>query len=99
MQCSLAPPRLLLDHATRDIPLSPPSPTFSDESDMLLETASEMSSTIGVEGPFSQTDAMTHGVGLSDPQYSRGRRKFLDLVNRLHSTGYEYILTCAMHRI
>lgn len=27
------------------------------------------------------------GVGLSDLQYSAGRRKMLDLVNRLHSTG------------
>lgn len=28
------------------------------------------------------------GVGLSDPVHSAGRRKMLDLVNRLHSTGY-----------
>jgi len=28
------------------------------------------------------------GVGLSDPQLSDGRRRMLDLVNRLHSTGY-----------
>jgi hypothetical protein len=27
------------------------------------------------------------GVGLSDPQLSQGRRRMLDLVNRLHSTG------------
>ena len=26
-------------------------------------------------------------VGLSDPQLSQGRRRMLDLVNRLHSTG------------
>jgi hypothetical protein len=28
------------------------------------------------------------GVGLSDASLSRGRREMLDLVNRLHSTGY-----------
>ena len=27
------------------------------------------------------------GVGLSNPQLSQGRRRMLDLVNRLHSTG------------
>ncbi|PCH35504.1 hypothetical protein WOLCODRAFT_145834 [Wolfiporia cocos MD-104 SS10] len=29
------------------------------------------------------------GLGLSDPVYSAGRRKMLDLVNRLHSTGVQ----------
>jgi hypothetical protein len=28
------------------------------------------------------------GVGLSNPQLSQGRRRMLDLINRLHSTGY-----------
>ena len=28
------------------------------------------------------------GVGLSNPQLSHGRRRMLDLVNKLHSTGY-----------
>jgi hypothetical protein len=28
-----------------------------------------------------------NAVGLSDPQYSQGRRRMLDLVNKLHSTG------------
>lgn len=28
------------------------------------------------------------GVGLSDPSYSQSRRKMLDLINRLHGTGY-----------
>ena len=28
------------------------------------------------------------GVGLSNPQLSQGRRKMLDLVNKLQSTGY-----------
>lgn len=27
------------------------------------------------------------GVGLSDPYVAQGRRRMLDLVNRLHSTG------------
>ena len=27
------------------------------------------------------------GVGLSNPKLSHGRRKMLDLVNKLHSTG------------
>ncbi|KAF7366190.1 hypothetical protein MVEN_00496000 [Mycena venus] len=30
-----------------------------------------------------------HGVGLSDPLLSHGRRRMLDLVNRLHSTGVQ----------
>jgi len=38
------------------------------------------------------------GVGLSNPQLSHGRRKMLDLVNKLHSTGcvpYFYFCPCA----
>ena len=27
-------------------------------------------------------------VGLSDPKLSEGRRRMLDLINRLHNTGY-----------
>ncbi|OBZ65815.1 Interferon-induced GTP-binding protein Mx [Grifola frondosa] len=35
-------------------------------------------------------DAETHGgIGLSDLQYSSGRRKMLDLVNGMHSTGVQ----------
>ncbi|KAJ7107917.1 P-loop containing nucleoside triphosphate hydrolase protein [Mycena epipterygia] len=30
-----------------------------------------------------------HGVGLSNPQLSQGRRRMLDLVNRLHNTGVQ----------
>ncbi|KAJ7119698.1 P-loop containing nucleoside triphosphate hydrolase protein [Mycena epipterygia] len=30
-----------------------------------------------------------HGVGLSDPLLSQGRRRMLDLVNRLHNTGVQ----------
>ncbi|KAJ7115622.1 P-loop containing nucleoside triphosphate hydrolase protein [Mycena crocata] len=30
-----------------------------------------------------------HGVGLSDPSLSQGRRRMLDLVNRLHNTGVQ----------
>jgi hypothetical protein len=32
-------------------------------------------------------DDRSKGVGLSDPQLSKGRRRMLDMVNRLHSTG------------
>ena len=34
------------------------------------------------------------GVGLSDPQVAQGRRRMLDLVNRLHSTGWAVLLFC-----
>jgi hypothetical protein len=37
--------------------------------------------------PVSLDDPPT-GVGLSDPHLSGGRRKMLDAVNNLHSTGY-----------
>ncbi|KAJ7159212.1 P-loop containing nucleoside triphosphate hydrolase protein [Mycena crocata] len=30
-----------------------------------------------------------HGIGLSDPSLSQGRRRMLDLVNRLHNTGVQ----------
>ena len=33
------------------------------------------------------------GVGLSNPQLSQGRRRMLDLVNRLHSTGYAMLVS------
>ncbi|KAJ7587408.1 P-loop containing nucleoside triphosphate hydrolase protein [Mycena floridula] len=35
------------------------------------------------------TNKDVEGVGLSNPQLSQGRRKMLDLVNRLHSTGVQ----------
>jgi hypothetical protein len=35
------------------------------------------------DGPESD-----HGVGLSDPLLSQARRRMLDLVNRLHNTGF-----------
>ena len=50
--------------------------------------------TMSSEDEFSQptTPPMSNGndiasVGLSNPQLSQGRRRMLDLVNRLHSTG------------
>jgi hypothetical protein len=43
------------------------------------DVSSESSITSTEEGP---------GVGLSNPQLSQGRRRMLDLVNRLHTTGY-----------
>jgi hypothetical protein len=30
------------------------------------------------------------GVGLCDPHHSHGRRQMLDLVNKLHSTGFDH---------
>ncbi len=33
------------------------------------------------------------GVALSNPQLSHGRRKMLDLVNKLHSTGLVILLS------
>ncbi|THH15705.1 hypothetical protein EUX98_g9424 [Antrodiella citrinella] len=38
---------------------------------------------------FDGTSVDSVGVGLSDPELSSGRRKMLDLVNRLHSTGVQ----------
>jgi hypothetical protein len=35
----------------------------------------------------NNSSAVTPGVGLSNPEVSRGRRQMLDLVNRLQSTG------------
>ena len=32
-----------------------------------------------------------NGVGLSNPQLAQGRRTVLDLVNRLHSTGFVFV--------
>ncbi|KAL6299310.1 P-loop containing nucleoside triphosphate hydrolase protein [Sparassis latifolia] len=37
----------------------------------------------------SGRDGGSAGVGLSDKQYSAGRRKMLDLINRLHKTGVQ----------
>jgi methenyltetrahydromethanopterin cyclohydrolase len=39
-------------------------------------------------------------VGLSSAQYAQGRRRMLDLVNRLHSTGFVHRLftqDCVSH--
>ncbi|KAF9525001.1 P-loop containing nucleoside triphosphate hydrolase protein [Crepidotus variabilis] len=55
----------------------------SDEDTVLIEQTSSSSS-------MSSSTGDNHaGVGLSDPQFSHGRRKMLDLVNRLHSTGVQ----------
>ncbi|KAF4620301.1 hypothetical protein D9613_001087 [Agrocybe pediades] len=40
-------------------------------------------------GMDSSQDSTTSGVGLSNVQLSRTRRRMLDLVNRLHSTGVQ----------
>ncbi|KAJ7587407.1 P-loop containing nucleoside triphosphate hydrolase protein [Mycena floridula] len=48
------------------------------------------SGTYSDESDASMTDDVPlEGVGLSNPQLSQGRRRMLDLVNRLHSTGVQ----------
>jgi len=51
----------------------------------------QVTSTMFSEDEFSPTlpvgSGRHAGVGLSNPQLSQGRRRMLDLVNRLHSTG------------
>ncbi|KAF8959975.1 P-loop containing nucleoside triphosphate hydrolase protein [Flammula alnicola] len=53
-----------------------------------------MSSTNASSTPLSSrgnspSDAYASGIGLSNPHLSHGRRKMLDLVNKLHSTGVQ----------
>ena len=36
------------------------------------------------------TPVRARGIGLSDPEQSAGRRKMLELVNRMHNTGYVF---------
>jgi hypothetical protein len=38
--------------------------------------------------PMPTVPAQDRGVGLSDPDQSAGRRRMLELVNRMHNTGY-----------
>ncbi|KAJ7452986.1 P-loop containing nucleoside triphosphate hydrolase protein [Mycena galericulata] len=42
-----------------------------------------------VSSPSADDPGSVHGVGLSNPLLSQGRRRMLDLVNRLHSTGVQ----------
>ena len=37
--------------------------------------------------PMPVTPAQDRGVGLSDPDQSAGRRRTLEVVNRMHNTG------------
>lgn len=60
------------------------------DTDIFLTTNSQsslpednLSKNVGASNSFSAGP----GVGLSNPQLSQGRRRMLDLVNRLHSTG------------
>ncbi|KAJ6578487.1 P-loop containing nucleoside triphosphate hydrolase protein [Mycena capillaripes] len=39
--------------------------------------------------PLTDNYQSDHGVGLSNPSLSQGRRRMLDLVNRLHNTGVQ----------
>ncbi|PPQ86250.1 hypothetical protein CVT24_001130 [Panaeolus cyanescens] len=40
--------------------------------------------------PESNDVNVVHGVGLCNPQLAQGRRKMLDLVNRLHKVGVQF---------
>lgn len=65
------------------------SMSLSNDSDdsMFVEQDSSAISIIS-----SASDDPNAGVGLSDPQFDHERRRMLDLVNKLHSTGY--VSTC-----
>lgn len=64
------------------------SPTPTQHFNMTLESSSSSDS-------FETSSAETT-IGLSDIRYAGGRRKMLDLVNRLHATGYaDFCLTSA----
>jgi hypothetical protein len=60
--------------------LEPPplSPMSSRTNDAVMPLSSQS---------LDETFAPDTGVGLSNPQLSHGRRRMLDLVNKLHSTG------------
>ncbi|KAI0782953.1 P-loop containing nucleoside triphosphate hydrolase protein [Abortiporus biennis] len=45
---------------------------------------------------MSSANNLGTGINLSDPQYAAGRRKMLDLVNRMVSTGVQYDLDMPM---
>ncbi|KAJ6564726.1 P-loop containing nucleoside triphosphate hydrolase protein [Mycena capillaripes] len=51
-----------------------------------MSNDSEFSS---ASSPFLDEHESVHGVGLSNPSLSLGRRRMLDLVNRLHNTGVQ----------
>lgn len=48
---------------------------------------SPLSSSLGSSPTMSPTPTPDRGVGLSDPDQSAGRRRMLELVNRMHNTG------------
>jgi hypothetical protein len=58
---------------------------FSPTTSSLQLTEDPPSGGGGSSGPANTGTA----VGLSNPQLSQGRRRMLDLVNRLHTTGYD----------
>ena len=60
---------------------TPIQPSSTKSMALRIDTQTTMFS----EDKFPHTGAGM--VGLSDPQLSQGRRRMLDLVNRLHSTG------------
>jgi hypothetical protein len=62
-------------------PLAIMSPHQFASSDLVSESSSTAS-------PSTDGHESNHGVGLSNPSLSQGRRRMLDLVNRLHNTGF-----------
>ncbi len=46
----------------------------------------------------SLSDFDEGGVGLANPDLSGRRRVLLDLINRLHSTGYVKVVPCLCYR-
>ncbi|KAJ7886796.1 P-loop containing nucleoside triphosphate hydrolase protein [Mycena olivaceomarginata] len=49
----------------------------------------DLDSSGSITPPSTDNHQSDHGVGLSNPSLSQGRRRMLDLVNRLHNTGVQ----------
>ena len=67
-----------------------PMSTTSLNSFVTTSDSSQKSSTSSFSpmSPVPAAPAQARGVGLSDPNQSAGRRKMLELVNRMHNTGW-----------
>jgi hypothetical protein len=69
---------LISEDEYRQLEPPPLSPMSSRTNDAVTPLSSQS---------LDETFAPDTGVGLSNPQLSHGRRRMLDLVNKLHSTG------------
>jgi hypothetical protein len=67
---------------------SSPSGSDSGSSSDSDSSGIQVSATTPPSRDEKATPVTAEGVGLSNPQLSHGRRKMLDLVNKLQSTGY-----------